>query len=113
MNPLDISKLADKEKERARTKKEKPRKAPFNPLDWMDFNRTRKWMQKNLELSDRFYGYLVILILLIILSTWFWMDNWDESKWEFIGFCFVSSLFIISCIFGFIYSYHKAHNKKS
>lgn len=112
MNPDEISKKAQNEKRRQNDIKSKPVKEPFNPLDWMDFKRTRKWMKNHLKLSDRFYGYLMFLLMMMLVLGWIWWDNWDESKWEYISFLSVTALFLISCIFGFLWGYVKAHKTK-
>jgi surface polysaccharide O-acyltransferase-like enzyme len=112
MNPDDISKKAQKEKRQIKIKKSKSGKKPFNPLDWMDFAGTRKWMNRNLKLSNSFYGYLSFLLMIMVVLGWIWWDNWDESKWEYLSFLSVTSLFIISCICGFIWGYIKAHKTK-
>lgn len=111
MNPDDISKKAHQQRQQQESEKNKKVKEPFNPLDWMDFKRTRKWMDKNLALHDRFYSYLAFLLMLMVFFGWIWWDNWDESKWEYFSFLSVTALFVFSCIFGFIYGYRKKHKK--
>lgn len=111
MNPDDISKKALQQQQRKEKERNKLNKEPFNPLDWMDFKRTRKWMNKNLSLNNRFYNYLAFLLMLMVVLGWIWLDNWDESRWEYIGFLSVTTLFIFSCIFGFIYGYRKTRKK--
>src|SRR5688572_29527264 len=83
MDPEEISRLAREAKKKKKVQAETPKKPEYNPLDWMDFKHTRKWMGENLKLSDRFYSFVVWMLLASGLVTWIFIQ--DEQIWAFYG----------------------------
>lgn len=100
METEEIAKLAEAERKKNRqSEKEKQTQKPFNPLDWMDFVETRKWMRNNLALPDSFYSFLLVLLLAAGLLSWFYLE--DEKKWALYGMIIAWLSFALAAVTGF------------
>lgn len=113
MDPEEISRLARLEKKKKKAEKikaEAPKKKPFNPLDWMDFIETKKWMSNNLTLSNSFYSFLFSVFLVAGFITWIYLQ--DEQRWAFYVMIGSWISLIIIIVVGFIYGFAKAKRKK-
>jgi hypothetical protein len=104
MDPEEITRLAELERQK-KAKLAISEGKPFNPLDWMDFRKTRKWMKNNLALSDAFYSVLTGMIIAAGLVTWFYIQ--DGEKWAFCLMIGLWPLAGMTSIGGFIYGYFK------
>jgi hypothetical protein len=108
MDPEEITRLAERERQK-KAKLASSEYKPFNPLDWMDFRNTRKWMKKKLALSDTFYSVLSGTIIGAGLVTWFYIQ--DGEKWAWYLMIALWPLVGVISIGGFIYGYFKATKK--
>jgi hypothetical protein len=104
MDPEEITRLAELERQK-KAKLATSGNKPFNPLDWMDFRNTRKWMKNNLALSDAFYSVLTGTIIAAGLVTWFYIQ--DGEKWAFYLMIGLWPLVVVTIIGGFFYGYYK------
>lgn len=111
MTPEEISALATEERKRKAAEKLNSAKKPFNPFDWMEFTNTRKWMKHHLALSDKFYSYLLWVLVCDALAVYIYLDGMG-SKLRFYAAASLTALFFLSCIAGFIYGYLKARRSK-
>jgi hypothetical protein len=108
MDPEEITRLAEIERQK-KSKLAISKEKSFNPLDWMDFRNTRKWMKKNLALSDAFYSTLIGMIICAGLVTWFYIQ--DGEKWTCYLMIGLWPLVVATCIGGFIYGYLNGRKK--
>lgn len=108
MDPEEISRLAELERKKKAVKDSSVRK-PYNPLDWMDLKRTKKWMGDNLALSDKFYSFLVSILIAAGLFTWFYLQ--DGENWAFYTMVALWLVCLITIVGGFIYGFTKARKK--